>query len=128
MCTCNTFGCNANDDCDYCSKIAQLNTINHILKCSSLQRQNVMIVEMMINVPMKKIMDNLELVLLDQCVIILQDVSFVFKCLNTFLSYEYISASEKFDDEKYILRGCMMPPTKSSGCQDTKIYGVPEYN
>ena len=88
MCTCNTFGCNANDDCDYCSKIAQLNTINHILKYSSLQRQNVMIVEMMINVPMKKIMDNLELVLLDQCVIILQDVSFV-NCIQV-LEYIFV--------------------------------------
>ena len=30
MCTCNTFGCNAFDDCSYCSKI-QPNTINHVL-------------------------------------------------------------------------------------------------
>ena len=32
MCTCNTFGCNANDDCDYCSKIVQLNTIISCIK------------------------------------------------------------------------------------------------
>ena len=55
---------------------------------SLLQRQNVMIVEMMINVPMKKIMDNLELVLLDQCVIILQDVSFV-NCIQV-LEYIFV--------------------------------------
>ena len=47
-----------------------------------------MIVEMMINVPMKKIMDNLELVLLDQCVIILQDVSFV-NCIQV-LEYIFV--------------------------------------
>ena len=33
-------------------------------------------------------------------------------------------ASERIKDEKYTLRGCMVPPTKETGCQDTSIYGV----
>jgi len=44
-----------------------------------IARLNAMIVEMMINVRMKKIMDNSRLALLDQCVIMSQDVSFVMK-------------------------------------------------
>ena len=79
MCTCNTFGCNAFDDCSYCSKMQPITLQSIMYYYSSLQRLNAMIVEMMINVRMKKIMDNSRLALLDQCVIMSQDVSFVMK-------------------------------------------------
>ena len=48
-------------------------------------------------------------------------ICIILKCLY---SYALFIASEKIKDEKYTLRGCMVPPTKESGCHDTSIYGV----
>jgi len=86
MCTCNTFGCNAFDDCSYCKT-----------KCYDCGND-------------------------DQCANE-EDNGQLKACSTGSMCYHVSGSSELVDDEKYTLRGCMIPPTKNSGCQDTKIYG-----